>query len=40
MASARAIRGTARDDERRAKLIALLGLSAKYDHSGEDESDG
>jgi hypothetical protein len=32
--------GTARDDDRNAKLMALLGLSAKYDHNGEGESVG
>ena len=40
MASVSAMSGTARDEDRNAKLIALLGLSAKYDHNGEDESDG
>ena len=40
MARDNAINGTARDDDRNAKLMALLGLSAKYDHNGEGESDG
>ena len=37
MATANATRGTARDDDRKAKLIALLGWSAKYDQSGAGE---
>jgi hypothetical protein len=40
IARAKAMSGTARDEDRNAKLMALLGLSAKYDHNGEDESDG